>query len=61
MLKMGFQKDIQTVYSFIKKSCESKTQNLLFSATFPDWVSDISKKYQTQDCLFIDLVGKTNI
>jgi superfamily II DNA/RNA helicase len=47
MLKMGFQKDIETIFNFINKSTSSKTQNLLFSATFPDWVSQISKNYQS--------------
>lgn len=61
MLKMGFQKDIETIFQFINKSNSSKPQTLLFSATFPPWVSDISKNYQTKECEFIDLVGNSNI
>lgn len=56
MLKQGFQEDIEKIFAAITKSGAKKTQNLLFSATIPPWVSDISSKYQNADCKFVDLI-----
>lgn len=58
MLKQGFQDDIETIFDEIRSRRKEKTQNLLFSATFPPWVDTISSKYQDQNCAMIDLVSK---
>lgn len=45
MLKMGFQEDIEKIFEFVKKNAKAEPQTLLFSATIPEWVMDISRKY----------------
>ncbi|EGR28753.1 hypothetical protein IMG5_169500 [Ichthyophthirius multifiliis] len=61
MLNFGFQDDIEKIFKNIVESRESlglpRTQNLLFSATVPSWVHEISRKYlQEQNIVMIDLV-----
>ena len=56
MLKQGFQDDIEKIFKFIDKDFHRKTQNLLFSATIPEWVSNLSKKYQAKDVKLVDLI-----
>jgi superfamily II DNA/RNA helicase len=45
MLRQGFQEDIEKIFRFIKKQQNCKTQNLLFSATIPGWVVELSRTY----------------
>ena len=45
MLKLGFQEDIEKIFEFVSKHGPKKTQNMLFSATIPSWVSEVSRKY----------------
>ena len=40
---------------------DKKPQTLLFSATVPSWVKEISDKYQDSRCSTIDLIGNTQI
>ena len=56
MLKQGFQEDIEKIFEYVQKNAPKKTQNLLFSATIPTWVIDISKRYLAKDRKFIDLI-----
>lgn len=58
MLKQGFQENIETIFKEIREQGKNKTQNLLFSATFPDWVNELSLKYQSSETLMVDLVSK---
>ena len=53
---MGFKPDIEQVFKFISESKKVKTQNLLFSATIPEWIWSISERYQTKNRPFIDLI-----
>ena len=55
MLKQGFKEDIERIFDHVHKK-KKKTQNLLFSATIPEWIWSISERYQTKDRPFIDLV-----
>ena len=41
MLRQGFKEDIEKIFTYVRAK-KSKTQNLLFSATIPDWIWDIS-------------------
>ena len=61
MLKQGFQQDIENIFKSVMKEAEKKPQTLLFSATIPSWVKDISNKYQDPKCTNIDLIGDTQI
>ncbi|KRX08732.1 P-loop containing nucleoside triphosphate hydrolase [Pseudocohnilembus persalinus] len=57
MLNQGFVEDIQKMFEFIEADTNKrKTQNLLFSATIPSWMMDISRKYQDADRAFVDLI-----
>lgn len=37
---------------------ESNPQTLLFSATCPEWVYDVARKYMKPECKHVDLIGK---
>ncbi|CAM9833096.1 unnamed protein product, partial [Choristocarpus tenellus] len=53
MLNMGFAEDIENIFSYINvQDC----QVLLFSATVPSWVKNISRQY-TDNPLTVDAVG----
>ena len=56
MLKQGFQEDIERIFEYIEKKATKKTQNLLFSATIPPWVVQLSKKYLSTDRQYVDLI-----
>lgn len=58
---MGFKDDIERIFSYVKKMNSKKIQTLLFSATIPDWIWDISRKYQDKDHIFIDQVKDSKI
>ena len=58
---MGFKEDIEKIFSFARKMNQRKIQTLLFSATIPDWIWDISKKYQDQDYVFVDQIKDSKI
>ncbi|KAM7542748.1 hypothetical protein Aperf_G00000003250 [Anoplocephala perfoliata] len=57
MLDMGFSADVEMILSSVYES-EHKPQTLLFSATLPDWVSNICKRYVSKNCHKISLVGQ---
>jgi len=60
MLNQGFQLDIEKIFEFITKHAKSKPQTLMFSATVPEWIHDMSAKYQNPDKKrFIDLIGNS--
>lgn len=61
MLKQGFKEDIERIFKMVMDQTSKKPQTLLFSATIPDWVKDISEKYQKKNCTVIDLIGNTEI
>jgi ATP-dependent RNA helicase DDX21 len=62
MLKQGFQEDIEKIFKFIHKNGpEKKTQNLLFSATIPSWVVELSRIYLSPDREFVDLIKDSDI
>lgn len=60
MLKQGFQEDVEKIFGLIKEKT-SKVQTLLFSATWPSWVNELSQKYQTENCPMIDMVKDNTI
>ena len=53
MLNMGFREDIETILSYIPE----ERQTVLFSATMPKAILDITKKYQ-KDAVTIKVVKK---
>lgn len=58
MLDMGFQEDIEKIYQAIHAEISrEKLQSLLFSATIPTWVHEVSRKYLREDNLSrVDLI-----
>lgn len=46
MLNMGFADQVETVFEGLGKANAIKTQVLLFSATTPDWVKNMAKRFQ---------------
>jgi ATP-dependent RNA helicase DDX21 len=59
MLKVGFQENIEKILESLPKDKEHQT--LLFSATIPPWVKEVSAKYLKKDHLTIDLVKNESI
>ncbi|KEG02837.1 ATP-dependent helicase, putative [Plasmodium vinckei vinckei] len=56
MLNLGFTHDIERILSYINIK---DAQVLLYSATTPSWIKDISSKY-LKNPIFIDVVNTTN-
>ena len=57
MLDMGFQEDMDKVFSAVKAGeADRKLQTLLFSATVPSWVKSVANKYMADDRVTVDLV-----
>eukprot|EP00262_Sarcandra_glabra_P014330 TRINITY_DN417_c0_g1_i1.p1 TRINITY_DN417_c0_g1~~TRINITY_DN417_c0_g1_i1.p1 ORF type:complete len:613 (+),score=109.59 TRINITY_DN417_c0_g1_i1:63-1901(+) len=55
MLAIGFQEAVECILSYLP----AKKQCMLFSATMPLWVNQLSRKY-LRDPLVIDLVGNSD-
>jgi ATP-dependent RNA helicase DDX21 len=58
MLQMGFQDDVERIFSFLPAKGERQT--MLWSATMPHWVNRIARQYLAEPHL-IDLVGDDDI
>lgn len=52
MLSMGFSEDVEVILERVPK----ERQTLLFSATMPSWVKNITKRFLNNPTL-VDLVG----
>ncbi|KAG0606117.1 hypothetical protein M758_9G115200 [Ceratodon purpureus] len=55
MLAVGFEEDVERILQQLPK----KRQSMLFSATMPKWVKELSRKYLNRP-LTIDLVGDSD-
>jgi ATP-dependent RNA helicase DDX21 len=55
MLRMGFVEDVELILGKVEDP--KKVQTLLFSATLPSWVKQISTKFLKPDKKIVDLVG----
>lgn len=62
MLNLGFQESIESIFEKIKEhKKDAKPQYLLFSATIPDWIHHITRKYIDEKREFIDLVKGSEV
>jgi ATP-dependent RNA helicase DDX21 len=61
MLKQGFKEDIEKIYKYITDNAPKKTQNLLFSATIPQWLRDLSDQYLDKNCKYISLIKEDEL
>ncbi|XP_069466717.1 nucleolar RNA helicase 2 isoform X3 [Ambystoma mexicanum] len=60
MLDMGFAEQVEEILSVAyKKDSEDNPQTLLFSATCPQWVYEVARKYMKSKYEEVDLVGKS--
>ena len=57
MLNMGFVEDIENIMTYI----HHEKQMILFSATMPNGIKDIAKKYMKDNYQHIQMVAKTTI
>ncbi|KAL7183924.1 hypothetical protein ACSBR2_026155 [Camellia fascicularis] len=55
MLRMGFVEDVELILGKVEDA--NKVQTLLFSATLPSWVKQISSRFLKPDKRTVDLVG----
>ena len=44
------------IFKHIYRATTNKVQCMLFSATIPEWIWDISKKYQSANKKFVDML-----
>lgn len=64
MLNQGFEKDIEAILDGAKRDIEkshrvfSEIQFLLFSATIPNWVKDISRRLMKPDYTHVNMIQK---
>uniref|UniRef100_F7FNL3 RNA helicase n=1 Tax=Ornithorhynchus anatinus TaxID=9258 RepID=F7FNL3_ORNAN len=59
MLDMGFAEDVEKIISgAYNRESEDNPQTLLFSATCPQWVYKVAKKYMKAKYEQVDLIGK---
>ena len=62
MLNLGFQESIEQILDKLKEhKKEDKPQYLLFSATMPNWIHSIIKKYIDENREFIDLIKNSEV
>lgn len=54
MLNMGFVEDVEKI---LNAGGDIKVQTLLFSATLPSWVKDITRRFLQPTHKLVDLVG----
>ena len=57
MLNMGFVDDVEKILNAGGKETTAACQTLLFSATLPVWVKDITKRFLRPGFVTVDLVG----
>lgn len=62
MLNIGFQEDIERILKTVRQTMEENqksiesVQFLLFSATVPNWVDQISAKFMKPDYVYVDMI-----
>ena len=61
MLEKGFKDDVEKIFEEIQAETSKKTQNLMFSATIPTWVTSIAKQYFASNMKRINLIGESSI
>lgn len=62
MLDIGFQEHIEKILGYITQQNDGEDlQHVLFSATIPDWVRDIAKKFMKKDVKTVDLIKNLKI
>ncbi len=59
MLEKGFKLDVEEIFRLIESQRQQKTQNLMFSATIPEWVDKISNQYMDKSKKKINLISKS--
>lgn len=60
MLNMGFQEDVEYILEMVPRK-ERAVQTLLFSATLPEWVKGVAKKFLRDEQETVDLVKTQKI
>ncbi len=62
MLDIGFADAMETILKSVKEQrSDTAYQTLLFSATLPDWVATVTKKYLQPNHKTVDLVGSQKL
>jgi superfamily II DNA/RNA helicase len=59
MLKMGFKDDVDKILKYIRSKSNSVHQTLLFSATLPEWIMNLSKNYLKPDHKVVNMIPDT--
>ena len=56
MLKQGFQEEVEKILEFVSRNSPTKVQKLLFSATIPSWVKELTTKFMNKQRKMVDLI-----
>lgn len=59
MLNMGFVEDVEKILTAVED--KENIQTLLFSATLPPWVRQITKRFLKPSHKIVDLIGDDKI
>jgi ATP-dependent RNA helicase DDX21 len=60
MLEKGFKDDIEEIFGYIRGAA-GKTQNIMFSATIPHWVTKIAREYFSKDMERINMIKDESV
>ena len=58
MLRRGFKEDMENIMGYANR--QRKAQMLLFSATLPDWIQQVSQQFQSEPVLIDQVSGEEN-
>ena len=58
MLRRGFKEDMEKIMGYANR--QRKVQMLLFSATLPEWIQQVSSQFQSQPLLIDQVSGEDN-
>ena len=59
MLKQGFQEEVEKILEFVSRNSPTKVQKLLFSATIPSWVKELTTKFMNKQRKMVDLINNS--
>lgn len=59
MLKMGFKEDVDKILGHIRSKSNSVHQTLLFSATLPEWITNLSRNYLKPSHKVVNMIPNT--
>jgi ATP-dependent RNA helicase DDX21 len=60
MLEKGFKDDVEQIFGYVRSQA-GKTQNIMFSATVPTWVTKIAREYFDKNMQRINMIKDDDV